>query len=58
MALTQPISRTCHFLTPERYSEIRAIMAMNVPDIKSKWVGESEKNIQNIILQEMENLDG
>lgn len=26
----------------------RAIMAVNVPDIKSKWVGESEKNIKDV----------
>ena len=26
----------------------RAIMAVNVPDIKSKWVGESEKNIKEV----------
>ena len=26
----------------------RSIMAVNVPDIKSKWVGESEKNIQEV----------
>ena len=26
----------------------RGIMAVNVPDIKSKWVGESEKNIQEV----------
>ena len=54
----------------------RSIMVVDVPRIKSKWVGESEKNIkalkngassavdkmensiQNIILQEMETLDG
>jgi len=26
----------------------RSIMAVNVPDIKSKWVGESEKNIKEV----------
>ena len=26
----------------------RSIMAVNVPDIKSKWVGESEKNIKDV----------
>ena len=26
----------------------RSIMTVNVPDIKSKWVGESEKNIQEV----------
>lgn len=26
----------------------RGIMAVNVPDIKSKWVGESEKNIKDV----------
>ena len=26
----------------------RSIMAVNVPEIKSKWVGESEKNIQEV----------
>ena len=42
----------------------RSIMTVNVPDIKSKWVGATsavdkmENSIQNIILQEIENLDG